>query len=38
MVEVDLNYYYMLDMNNITDFLIVLGAVLLVVVVLAFVI
>ena len=38
MVEVDLNYYYMLDMNNITDFLIVLGAVLLVVVVVAFVI
>ena len=38
MVEADLNYYYMLDMNKITDFFIALGAVLLVVVVLAFVI
>ncbi len=38
MVEVDLNYYYMLYMNNITDFLIALGAVFLVVVVVAFVI
>ena len=38
MVEVDLNYYYMLYMDNITDFLIALGAVLLVVVVVAFVI
>ena len=38
MVEVDLNYYYMLDMNYITDFLIALGVVLLVVVVVALVI
>ncbi len=35
MVEVDLNYYYMLYMNNITDFLIALGAVIGVVVVVA---